>query len=162
VVRPLMLVLEDLHWSDQATLALVAYLAQRRAPARLLLLGTYRPVEVIVHGHPLQALKTALTLHGQCVGVALGVVAAGARAGGAGGVGARRPGAAVPPAVVATLHRRTDGHPLFLCSSWTRCGGRVPSWRRRDAGCCRAGWRRSRPRCPRACGSSSRSSSTGS
>ena len=52
--RPLVLVLEDLHWSDQATLALVAYLAQRRAPARLLLLGTYRPVDVIVHGHPLR------------------------------------------------------------------------------------------------------------
>jgi predicted ATPase len=60
------LVLEDLHWSDQATLALVAYLAQRRAPARLLLIGTYRPVEVIVHQHPLRALRTALRLHDQC------------------------------------------------------------------------------------------------
>ena len=29
-------------------------------------------------------------------------------------VAARLPGAAVPPAVVETLHRRTDGHPLFL------------------------------------------------
>src|SRR5262249_6783815 len=70
-VRPLVLVLEDLHWSDQATLALVAYLAQRRAPARLLLLGTYRPVDVIVHGHPLKAVKTALTLHGYCVDVSV-------------------------------------------------------------------------------------------
>jgi predicted ATPase len=50
---PLILVLEDLHWSDHATLDLVALLARRRAPARLLLLGTYRPVELIVQQHPL-------------------------------------------------------------------------------------------------------------
>jgi DNA-binding winged helix-turn-helix (wHTH) protein/predicted ATPase len=110
-VRPLVLVLEDLHWSDQATLALVAYLAQRRAPARLLLIGTYRPVEVIVHGHPLQALKTALTLHGHCVELVLEVLPAAAVAA---VVAARLPGQAVPPAVVTALHRRTDGHPLFL------------------------------------------------
>src|SRR5215468_1798966 len=110
-VRPLVLVLEDLHWSDQATLALVAYLAQRRAPARLLLLGTYRPVDVIVHGHPLKAVKTALTLHGDCVDVALAVLPAPAVAA---VVAARLPGPALPPAVVEALHRRTDGHPLFL------------------------------------------------
>jgi hypothetical protein len=110
-IRPLVLVLEDLHWSDRATLALVAYLAQRRAPARLLLLGTYRPVEVIVHGHPLQAVKTALTLHGHCVELVLEVLPAAAVAA---VVAARVPGHALPPAMVAALHRRTDGHPLFL------------------------------------------------
>jgi predicted ATPase len=108
-VRPL--VLEDLHWSDQATLALVAYLAQRRASARLLLLGTYRPVDVIVHGHPLQAVKTALTLHGRCVELVLEVLPAAAVAA---VVAARLPGPALPPAVIAALYRRTDGHPLFL------------------------------------------------
>jgi predicted ATPase len=41
--RLLVLVLEDLHWSDPATLALLALLAQRRGPPHLLLLGTYRP-----------------------------------------------------------------------------------------------------------------------
>ena len=48
VERPLILVLEDLHWSDYATLDLVSWLAQRQEPARLLVLGTYRPVDVIV------------------------------------------------------------------------------------------------------------------
>jgi hypothetical protein len=60
------LVLEDLHWSDGATLDLVGALARRRTPARLLILGTYRPVDVIVRGHPLHALKLNLTLHRQC------------------------------------------------------------------------------------------------
>src|SRR5215475_10996684 len=110
-MRPLVLVLEDLHWSDQATLALVAYLAQRRAPARLVLLGTYRPVEVIVHGHPLQAVKTVLALHGHSVELSLeGLPAAAVAA----YVAARLPGPALPPAVSAALHRRTNGQPLFL------------------------------------------------
>jgi predicted ATPase len=44
--RPLVLVLEDLHWSDRSTLDLLAYLARRREPARMLLVGTYRPAEI--------------------------------------------------------------------------------------------------------------------
>ena len=45
---PLMIVLEDLHWSDFSTLDLIAFLARRRDPARLLVVGTYRPVDVIL------------------------------------------------------------------------------------------------------------------
>src|SRR5262249_21367942 len=44
VTRPCVLVLEDLHWSDTATIEWLAYVARRRGPARLLVLGTYRPV----------------------------------------------------------------------------------------------------------------------
>jgi predicted ATPase len=36
---PLILVLEDLHWSDYSTLDLVAYLARRRDPARLMMMA---------------------------------------------------------------------------------------------------------------------------
>src|SRR5262249_35186103 len=62
----LMLVLEDRHWSDPSTVELLALLARRPAPARLLVIGTYRPVEVIVGDHPLKAAKQELQLHGQC------------------------------------------------------------------------------------------------
>jgi DNA-binding winged helix-turn-helix (wHTH) protein len=65
--QPLVLVLEDLHWSDHATLDLLSWLARRRGPARLLVLGTYRPGDVLVHGHPLEVVKQDLLLHGQCV-----------------------------------------------------------------------------------------------
>jgi len=40
---PLVMVLEDLHWSDAATLDAISLLAQRRDLARLLIIGTYRP-----------------------------------------------------------------------------------------------------------------------
>ena len=49
--RTLVLVLEDLQWSDRATVEALAYLAQRREPARLLVLGTYRSVEALLQGH---------------------------------------------------------------------------------------------------------------
>ena len=71
--QTLVLVLEDLHWSDAATLDLVGALARRRAPARLLVVGTYRPVEVIVREHPLYALKLDLMLHRQCTELPLAV-----------------------------------------------------------------------------------------
>lgn len=58
--RPLVLVLEDLHWSDVSTLDWLAYIARRREPARLLVLGTYRPVDVIVRSHPLHQVKHEL------------------------------------------------------------------------------------------------------
>jgi ActR/RegA family two-component response regulator len=63
--RPLVLVLEDLHWSDRATLEWLAYVGRRRDPARLLILGTYRPVEVIVQAHPLRALLAEFQPHPQ-------------------------------------------------------------------------------------------------
>src|SRR5262249_32302433 len=42
---PLVLVLEDVQWSDHATLDLLSVLAQRRGAARLLVLCTLRPAD---------------------------------------------------------------------------------------------------------------------
>src|SRR5262249_30177694 len=64
VATPLVLFIEDLQWSDYSTLDLLAFLARRREPAQLLLIGTYRPGDVLVSGHPLQALHQELQVHG--------------------------------------------------------------------------------------------------
>lgn len=69
--QPVVLVLEDLHWSDTATLAFLSALARRPSAARLLVLGTYRPVDLIVTDHPLRELKAELQLHGLCEEIAL-------------------------------------------------------------------------------------------
>jgi predicted ATPase/DNA-binding winged helix-turn-helix (wHTH) protein len=63
---PLVLVLEDLHWSDYSTLDLISYLAQRRAPVRLLVVATFCPEEVIGTDHPLLAIKNMLQAYRQC------------------------------------------------------------------------------------------------
>ena len=54
---PLVLILEDLQWSDYSTVALLAALARRREAARLLVIATYRPMEVLLHEHPLDRVK---------------------------------------------------------------------------------------------------------
>jgi DNA-binding winged helix-turn-helix (wHTH) protein/predicted ATPase len=61
--RPLVLVLEDLHWSDYATLDLLSVLARRQESARLLVLGTYRPEEVLGKEHALATLTQELRIH---------------------------------------------------------------------------------------------------
>jgi DNA-binding winged helix-turn-helix (wHTH) protein/tetratricopeptide (TPR) repeat protein len=62
--NPLVLCLEDLHWVDPSTLDFISALARRRGPARLLLLATYRPADVIISRSPLKALKQDLLIHG--------------------------------------------------------------------------------------------------
>ena len=73
-VQPLVLWLEDLHWSDVSTLDWLAYVARRPEPARLLVLGTYRSAEVLTPGHPLKANKEELDLHGRCRELALSLL----------------------------------------------------------------------------------------
>jgi len=60
---PLVLILEDLHWVDPSTLDFLSAVARRRGPAKLLLLGTYRPADLILSKSPLKALKQDLVLH---------------------------------------------------------------------------------------------------
>lgn len=53
-VRPVALLLDDLHWADTASLDLVQHLARQARADRILLVGTYRDVEVS-RKHPLEA-----------------------------------------------------------------------------------------------------------
>ena len=64
---PLILYLEDLHWSDPSTLDLIATVARRNESARLMVLGTYRPVEMLAGDHALRAMKEELELHQQAI-----------------------------------------------------------------------------------------------
>src|SRR5207244_864245 len=110
-VTPLILLFEDLHWSDYATLDLLALLARRRTPAHLLVLGTYRPVEAIVHHHPLRTVVQDLQRHGYATEFPLALLSAEAVAA---YLAARFPQQQFPSALALWLHQRTDGHPLFL------------------------------------------------
>ena len=108
---PLVLVLEDLHWSDRATLEWLAYIARRPDPARLLLLGTYRPVDAMVHPKPLRAVLTELLQHGQCVELALDSLSA---AEVTTYLFQRFGSTYLAAALARVLYPRTDGNPLFL------------------------------------------------
>lgn len=108
---PLILLLEDLHWSDYSTLDLVAYLARRHDPARLMVVGTYRPVEVILGDHPLKGVKRELQAHGRCHELPLEYLTEEAIAQ---YLSARCPDHQLPVKLARLLQRRTEGNPLFM------------------------------------------------
>jgi len=114
--QSLVLVLEDLHWSDPSTVDFLALLARRQGPARLLVIGTYRPVDVIVSGHPLKGMKQELQMHGQCQELSLRLLSEGAVAD---YLAMRLPPEATHAQaslsqLARTIHQRTDGNPLFM------------------------------------------------
>jgi DNA-binding CsgD family transcriptional regulator/tetratricopeptide (TPR) repeat protein len=57
--RPVLLVLEDLHWADRSTLAALAFLARSLTGERVVVVASYRPDE-LHRGHPLRALVAQL------------------------------------------------------------------------------------------------------
>jgi predicted ATPase/DNA-binding winged helix-turn-helix (wHTH) protein len=119
---PLVLVLEDVHWSDYSTLDLFALLAQRRGAVRFLLLATYRPTDVIVSGHPLKALKQELQVHGQCEKLPLGFLTV---AEVHQYLAAKFPQQQFPAELGRVLYHSTEGNPLFMVNvvdEWVRQG----------------------------------------
>ena len=120
--QPLVLVLEDLHWSDHSTLDLLTLLAQRRGPARLLVLATYRPADVVVSGHLLRAIKQELQVRGQCHELPLGFLTT---AEVSQYLAARFLQQQFPAELAAILHQSTEGNPLFMITvvdDWIRQG----------------------------------------
>jgi DNA-binding winged helix-turn-helix (wHTH) protein len=105
------LVLEDLHWSDTATVDLLTVLAQRREAARLLVIGTYRAAEAAVQHHALLQAVRAMQVRRQCVDLPLHELSEeDVRQ----YLDERFPGAEFGPALAQVLHDYTDGNPLFV------------------------------------------------
>ncbi len=109
--RPLAILLEDLHWSDYSSLDLLSYLARRRERARLLLIGTYRPVDVILGDHPLKAVKAELAAHRLCAEMPLDFLTERAVAE---YLAERFPGHPLPADMTRFVHERSEGNPLFM------------------------------------------------
>ena len=112
--RPVVLVLEDLHWADHATLDLIAALARRHESARLLLLATYRPVEVILSQHSLKQLKQELIIQRRGEEVPLDLLSQIAVAE---YLTARFPENAFPAGLAELIYQQTDGNPLFMVTA---------------------------------------------
>ncbi|ETX07698.1 MAG: hypothetical protein ETSY2_09640, partial [Candidatus Entotheonella gemina] len=104
------LVLEDLHWSDPSTIDLLNAIMRRVEPARLFMLCTYRPLEVQVQDHPLNNLLQEYEGHGQQLDVRLTPWAPDAINTFLG----QRLSGTVAQDLTAMLHERSDGNPLFL------------------------------------------------
>ena len=129
----LVLVLEDLHWSDPSTVDLLDALARRREPARLLVVGTYRRGDAVAQEHPVHRLARELRGRGLCTEIAVGPLSRTPSA----TTSTARLGADASPEVSAVLRERTGGNPLFVTTL-------LDSWLEQRP----AGRRRARPRAP--------------
>jgi len=67
--RPLVIVLDDLHWADESSTSLLFHLARRIGNSRILVLGSYRPEDIALgrgdRRHPLESVVNEIKrVHG--------------------------------------------------------------------------------------------------
>ncbi|GAA2663584.1 hypothetical protein GCM10010400_23760 [Streptomyces aculeolatus] len=106
--RPVIVVLDDLHWADPASLRLLEFAAQHTWFERLLLIGTYRDAEVDTPGHPLREQMAPLTAK------ATTLTLTGLDRAGTARLMARTAGRDPDDALAGEVHRRTGGNPFFI------------------------------------------------
>ncbi len=106
--RPAVMVLEDLHWADAASIALFGRLATT-PDLPLLIIGTFRP-EDFDRRHPLAALLPSLERQRPVTHLSLSRLQRHELAAMLEAVYGRAPSAET----VLTLHRRTQGNPFFV------------------------------------------------
>ena len=111
VVRPLVVVLDDLHWADISSLRLLLFLVRQLRDGSALVIGTYRDVEVMLGEHPARGLLAGLA--GQAGLLQL----AGLTASEVGQLLKQVCGERPPAALAATVHERTGGNPFFVQQS---------------------------------------------
>src|SRR3989442_1284475 len=106
---PLMVVLDDLHWADKPSLLLLQFLARDLRSSRLMVLGTYRDVE-LRRQHPLaqalgelnrENLSQRVLLRGLTENDLRRFVEVTA-------------GTSPPDALVKAVYRETEGNPFFV------------------------------------------------
>jgi DNA-binding SARP family transcriptional activator len=109
LVRPLLLVLDDLHAADEPTLLLLRFLARELGNSRILVIGAYRDVDPAVRD-PLSATlaevtREPVTRRIELAGLDEREVAEFIR---------RTVGDAPERAVATAVHAETDGNPFFV------------------------------------------------
>jgi class 3 adenylate cyclase len=107
--EPLVLLLDDLHWADAPSLRLMQFLARELSDSRMLVIGTYRDVE-LGRRHPLSQALADLSREGLLERIALK------------GLSEQEVGRYIevaariepPPALVKAIHDETEGNPFFV------------------------------------------------
>ncbi len=107
--QPVVLLLDDLHWADEATLGLLQHLAPHLAGIRLLAVGTYRDVELDV-GKPFEKAMAALVRQKQAERLRLRRLPQEAVAELLSALGGSQP----PRTLVQVIFHETEGNPFFV------------------------------------------------
>jgi DNA-binding SARP family transcriptional activator len=107
--QPVLLILDDAQWADRSTLLLLRHVIRDPDRSRLLVLVTYRDVEVLPD-HPLHEVLTDLERLRPMERIALEGLGIEETAGLVSAYAGSRP----PPEILREWQERTDGHPFFL------------------------------------------------
>ncbi|SCG48343.1 Predicted ATPase [Micromonospora coxensis] len=107
--RPLVLVIEDLHWADRSTRDLIGFLVRAARTARMLLVCTYRTDE-LHRGHPLRPFLAELDRARGVERIELGRL----DRDGTAAILADLLGAEPATRAVDDVHERTQGNPFFI------------------------------------------------
>ncbi len=107
--RPMVLVLDELHWADRTSLQVLRRIMRQVRQSHLLILGTYRESDVI-HDHPLGAVLADLRRDRLVEHISIA------------GLGERNVGSLVgawcgqdsPAGLTRTIYEQTEGNPLFV------------------------------------------------
>ncbi|UCD08025.1 MAG: protein kinase, partial [Dehalococcoidales bacterium] len=108
-VKPMMVLLEDLHDADKGTLEMLSYVSRNLGNTRLLIVGTYRDVEVD-RTHPLSAALAEL----RRVSTFGRVLLRGLSAEEVGRMLTGITGEEIPFGLAQAVHNQTEGNPLFV------------------------------------------------
>lgn len=126
--RPLLIVIDDLHWCDRETLEWLHYLLRFAPQARLLLVVTVRSGEAEA-GHPLHAFLHSLHREHRLTEMTLNRLTRANTA----ALAAQLAGRALETDQVTTLYRQTEGNPLFVVemvraeiAAWAAGGDHAP------------------------------------
>lgn len=112
---PIILRLEDLHWSDASTLDWLGFIARCTEPARLLIVSSLRPTEGLAAEHPLVRLLGELGVAKHCGLLRLdGLAASEVAEYLAVQFGAEPIAGAKPTALAEAIYALTEGNPLFV------------------------------------------------
>ncbi len=112
--RPLTLVLDDLQWVDRATVDVISEFARRQQSARILVIGTLRPLEAFLNENPIKMLKDELLAHRLCSEISLAGLTQSAIAE---YLDQLFTGSDLRNGLAELLYRRSEGNPLFMVAA---------------------------------------------
>ncbi len=113
---PLLIKIEDIHWSDASTLDWLAHVARRLDVTRLMVMATFRPGDAAGAKVGLNSLVAELALHGWCCEVALNPLTLQEIETYLASQLQHPAGELQPRHIASLLLERTGGNPLFMAS----------------------------------------------
>ncbi len=108
-VHPVVIVLDDLHWADKSSLLLLQFVARETRSSRLLIVGTYRDIEV-GRQHPLS--QTLAELNREQLGQRM--ILRGLTEPDVSRFIYMTSGVEAPNALTQVVYRETEGNPFFV------------------------------------------------